>query len=375
MPARLDNIDSLPPRQTVGLGLMAGIGVGGILLLRDPWAWLSLLGVPVAVALAVTGRLRWVELGVREEETLPDSPLPLEVPPTEAKSPEAPFPWPPQVPTRMPDPVLGAVVALPGGTFWMGSKEGEPYARPDERPRHPVRVSPFCIGETVVTCAQWEVVMGEKRGEEPLHPVNRVTWEDAARFCNKASHREGRGACYKKGLGGWTWDRQADGYRLPTEAEWEYAARAGTEGPWSCSREELSQHGWFDETHEPGGPERDPTETFFLAERDRSHPVATRLRNPWGLYDIHGNVWEWCWDRYRRDAYSQADREVDPVVDAPNSGEQLFPRVVRGGSFGDTAVNLRSAPRLGRLGPSTSPPAYLLLLWRGFTAQFVLLTR
>jgi formylglycine-generating enzyme required for sulfatase activity len=129
---------------------------------------------------------------------------------------------------------------------------------------------------------------------------------------------------YREENGRWRWDRTADGYRLPTEAEWEYACRAGTETPWfwGGSEADAGQFAWF--SGNSGGTVR---------------PVMAKEPNPWGLFDMAGNVWEWCWDRYGDYA---AEEQQDP--EGPPLG---WWRVLRGGSFVDVPRDLRSADRSG----------------------------
>ena len=215
-------------------------------------------------------------------------------------------------------------VELTGGEFTMGSRDDDATAYDGERPRHRVRVGRFWIAEAPVTQAQYEALMGVNPSVDkgPEVPVNNVSWEDAVRFCNAISKREGRQVCYREEGGGWRWDRRADGYRLPTEAEWEYACRAGTKSAYSFGDDPaaLGKYAWFDEN-----------------SKGDAQPVKRKRPNPWGLHDMHGNVWEWCWDWYG--PYSN---EPSDMPQGPDSGED---RVLRGGSFDYSARNLRSALR------------------------------
>ncbi|WP_428267754.1 SUMF1/EgtB/PvdO family nonheme iron enzyme [Haliangium sp.] len=230
-------------------------------------------------------------------------------------------------------------IRLSGGTFLMGSPDSETGRDADESPRHRVRVSGFEIGQYEVTQAQWEAVMGNKPsycgwGCGPNRPVQNVSWLEAIEFLNRLTERENqrlpadqqRTPCYDENR---KWKRGCTGYRLPTEAEWEYAARAGTMTAYSFGDEvaKLGEYAWYDENW--GGS---------------LHPVGDRKGNPWGLHDVHGNVWEWCWDWYA-DKY-QADPQAAPRANpiGPMNGTY---RVVRGGSAGDQARVLRSANRSG----------------------------
>lgn len=221
-------------------------------------------------------------------------------------------------------------LGLSGGTFTMGSRDDDRQAQRRERPRSRRYVSAFAIAATPVTQAQYQAVMSDNpsRLQGAERPVEWVTWEDAARFCNALSEREGLRPCYSKDpRGAWVWERDADGYRLPTESEWEFACRAGTTGAYGLAGPdaELADYAWF---HGNANGE--------------THDVANKKRNPWGIFDMHGNVWEWCWDWHAQ--YAANDHS-----DGPKSGND---RVLRGGSFVNEPVHLRSAYR-GRAMPTT----------------------
>jgi formylglycine-generating enzyme required for sulfatase activity len=156
-------------------------------------------------------------------------------------------------------------------------------------------------------------------------PVENVPWFDAVRFCNALSQKEGLPPFYA--INGQTvavpdWNRP--GYRLPTEAEWEYACRAGTTTLFSFGDDydPLGQYGWYSNNYE-----------------GQTHPVGEKERNGFGLYDMHGNVWEWCWDGYDPDYYSKS-----PSVD-PRGPEVATFRVTRGGSWRDAPRQAQSAYR------------------------------
>jgi serine/threonine protein kinase len=218
---------------------------------------------------------------------------------------------------------------IPAGTFQMGSPDGT--GDENEHPQHEVRITrPFYLGVTEVTQAQYEAVMGNNpsffsatgNGMDNVagqstgqHPVETVSWFDAVKFCNKLSELEGRKPFYE--IDGETVrvpDWKALGYRLPTEAEWEYAC-AGDPA-------HLEKHAWFDRNSG-----RVP------------HPVGKKLTNRFGLHDMHGNVWEWCWDAYDKDYYKQSPR------DDPTGPDASARRVIRGGSWGNDARYLRAAYR------------------------------
>ena len=230
------------------------------------------------------------------------------------------------------------MVLIPSGSFMMGSpanEEGRFYrgdrgAYEDEEPMHEVQISSFCMTKTEVTQAKWVEVMGSN----PSYflncgghcPVDQVSWFDAVIFCNKLSSREGLRPCYRISGENVTWDRSANGYRLPTEAEWEYACRAGTTTRFYTgnSESDLARAGWYG-IHSGNG----------------IHPVGQKASNAWGLYDMHGNVWEWCWDWYDENYYSGLSAK-DP--EGPFSGSL---RVIRGGGWHNGARLCRSAVRCG----------------------------
>jgi formylglycine-generating enzyme required for sulfatase activity len=196
------------------------------------------------------------------------------------------------------------------------------------------------MGRYEVTQDQWQKVMNNN----PSYfsecgsdcPVENVTWYEALEFANELSRRAGYSKCYQlSGCSGRAGEgmvcatatfagTDCDGYRLATEAEWEYAARAETTTRWSFGDDEtlLEQYAWFDGN-----------------SQGQTHPVARLKPNPWHLYDMHGNVWEWCWDWY---GPYPAGAQEDPV--GPDAGEY---RVLRGGSFFFRAGFLRSAVRSG----------------------------
>jgi formylglycine-generating enzyme required for sulfatase activity len=210
------------------------------------------------------------------------------------------------------------MVSIPGGRFLMGDKD-EADAKP-----HEVAVSTFFMDKTLVTQDQYEKAMGENpsRWKGVNNPVEQVRWSDAVRFCNKRSELEGLRACYD--LKTWKCDFNADGYRLPTEAEWEYACRAGTSTAYFFGDDpsKLGDYAWFDKNS--GG---------------RPRPVGQKQPNAWGLHDICGNVWEWCNDFYTVDYYSES-----PLTDpkGPDAGQT---KVVRGGAWRFSAQRCRSGYR------------------------------
>jgi formylglycine-generating enzyme required for sulfatase activity/N-acetylneuraminic acid mutarotase len=200
---------------------------------------------------------------------------------------------------------------IPPGRFLRGTPWEKPDRQYDERP-HAVRITkPFRIGVTEVTQAQWEAVMGVNRSNfrGADLPVEKISWREAVEFCERLSRKEART------------------YRLPTEAEWEYACQAGATGPFAGTGR-LDDMAWYDGNS--GGT---------------THPIGTKQPNAWGLYDTHGNVAEWCSDIY--DADYPKTEAVDPV--GPCEG---LDRVIRGGSWAHFPLGCRSAAR------NSAPPSY-----------------
>jgi formylglycine-generating enzyme required for sulfatase activity len=227
-------------------------------------------------------------------------------------------------------------VLVKGGTFTMGSPASEPERAPavDDEVQHKVTVSPFYIGKYEVTQLEYEAVTGEN----PSHfkgddlPVENISWYDAIAYCNKRSEQEELIPAYTITGGNVIWDKSANGYRLPTEAEWEYACRAGTTTPFSTGANITTDQANYDGN--------EPYNRNAKGEsRKKTVSVGSFKSNPWGLYDMHGNVWEWCWDRWGS-GYEYALSEIDPKGAGPASCH-----VRRGGSWSTNAGGLRSAYR------------------------------
>jgi formylglycine-generating enzyme required for sulfatase activity len=217
---------------------------------------------------------------------------------------------------------------IPAGSFMMGSSDSAEqlagqYEKKEkdfagEFPQHPVRISKgFWMSRTEVTQGQYRSVMNDKPWsgkayvqEDPNNPAVYVSWDDAVEFCRRLSQKEGKT------------------YRLPTEAEWEYACRAGTTTRFSfdSSDSALGDYAWFDGNADKVG-------------QDYAHPAGQKNPNPWGLYDMHGNVFEWCSDYYDKKYYSNSP-SVDPK--GPPTG---ISRSVRGGSWDNNGNYLRSSYR------------------------------
>jgi formylglycine-generating enzyme required for sulfatase activity len=231
------------------------------------------------------------------------------------------------------------MVFINGGTFMMGSPDSELSRESDEQ-QHKVTVSGFYMGKYEVTQKDYQALMGTNpsniKGDNL--PVGKVNWYDAIEYCNALSKKEGLTAAYTLNGTQVTWNKKAKGYRLPTEAEWEYACRAGTITLFSTGNNILTSQGNYDGNYPYIGNVK---ETY----QEKTTAVGSFQPNAWGLYDMHGNVWEWCWDWY---GDYTGRSQTGPVGAA--SGVY---RVQRGGSGGSSVLGLRSANR-GRSLPDYS---------------------
>jgi formylglycine-generating enzyme required for sulfatase activity len=199
-------------------------------------------------------------------------------------------------------------VWIEGGEFLMGCGASDTECDDDEKPAHKVRVDGFWMGQYEVTQAQWQKLMGSNPSsfEGENRPVEQVSWDDAQEFIKKLNSRSGMT------------------FRLPTEAEWEYAARAGTKTVYSFGDNvnKLGEYAWYSAN-----------------SGSQTHPVGQKKPNVWGLYDMHGNVWEWCADWYDSSYYAK-DPSENPS--GPSGGSS---RVLRGGCWPSDARHVRSALR------------------------------
>ena len=228
----------------------------------------------------------------------PPSPPPA---PAAVKKPVSPTPFTEKLPNR----VTLEMVSLPAGQFLMGSPDSD-Y----EKPPHQVKVNSFAIGKYPVTQAQYEAVMGTNPSHfqnNPQNPVEKVSWDDAQAFCQKLSQITGKT------------------YGLPTEAEWEYACRAGTTTRYYFGDDasQLGDYAWY-----------------IANSQSKTHPVGQKKPNAWGLYDMSGNVWEWCEDDWH-DNYIGAPTDGSAWI---NNNDNDY-RIRRGGSWYYDPNNCRSAYR------------------------------
>jgi formylglycine-generating enzyme required for sulfatase activity len=233
---------------------------------------------------------------------------------------------------------------IPGGTFVMGSPDSEAGRSPDEGPQHPVTIRPFWMGKTEVTWDEYDLYWKQEevakrdalspdiktadaitRPTPPYadetfghgregHPVLCITHHAAMEYCRWLSGKTGKP------------------YRLPTEAEWEYAARAGSKSAYFFGDDpkQIGDYAWYATNSE-----------------DLTHPVGQKKPNPWGLHDIYGNVAEWCLDAYRNDYYSTFPTDKPTLAPVLVPTGSRFSHVARGGSWGDEPRRLRSAARRG----------------------------
>jgi formylglycine-generating enzyme required for sulfatase activity len=261
------------------------------------------------------------------------------------------------------------MIAVPSGGFMMGSPAMEKGRKDDEGPQHPVKIRPFWMGKCEVTWDEydlfWRARPGQKADTEPEmpkdadavtrptptypdetfnkgregHPVLAVSWHAAMQYCRWLSLKTGKV------------------YRLPTEAEWEYACRAGTK----------TAYFFGDNPGKLGG-----YACFADNSDDKTFKVGSKKPNPWGLYDMYGNVAEWCLDEYKKDTYAAFPLDKSSLSPVVLPSEKVFPRVARGGSWGDEAKDCRSAARLAsELAWNAQDPDRPRSIWWMWDADFV----
>jgi formylglycine-generating enzyme required for sulfatase activity len=210
------------------------------------------------------------------------------------------------------------MVLIPAGEFMMGCPSSDQDAVDAEKPQHRVRITrPFYLGKYPVTQEQWDAVMGGQATTGDDHhfkglknPVDTVSWQNCQEFLEQLNRRPGN---------------PGEKFQLPTEAQWEYACRAGSSTKYCYGDEEsrLGEYAWYDDNSE-----------------HKTHPVGEKKPNAWGLYDVHGNIWQWCEDRFGGGYYAKS-----PVDDPPGPAAGSD-RALRGGAWGSYARSCRSSSRL-----------------------------
>jgi formylglycine-generating enzyme len=232
---------------------------------------------------------------------------------------------------------INFMVKVQGGTFKMGSKDSDNSADNDEQKEHSVTVKDFEICKFEITVWQWKEYVKANKLKMPLkptwgwqdnYPINNITWYEAIAYCNWLSKREKLDLVYSQNGPNVTCDFTKNGYRLPTEAEWEYAAKGGNKSK---------------ETRYSGSNNQDEIAWHKGNSNASPHTIGTKLPNELGIYDMSGNVWEWCWDWYNKDYYKIEDGK-NPR--GPVMGER---KSVRGGSWDSKLNYMRPANRISTI--------------------------
>jgi formylglycine-generating enzyme required for sulfatase activity len=237
------------------------------------------------------------------------------------------------------------MVPIPGGTFVMGSPENEEGRKADEGPQHPVTLRPFYMGKCEVSWEEYDLYRKELGVENPevndktlAKTPDAITGPTPPYVDETYGHpREGHPAlCMTHHAAmeycAWLSKKTGKVYRLPTEAEWEYAARAGSKTAYFFGDDpaKLGEYAWYEDNSD-----------------DHTHPVLSKKPNPWGLYNMYGNVMEWCVDQYDKDYYRKSPLKEASLQPVNIPGPDRFPHVARGGSWSDKPEQLRSAARRG----------------------------
>jgi formylglycine-generating enzyme required for sulfatase activity len=249
---------------------------------------------------------------------------------------KSPTPRPQILTETLPGNIKLEMIKILAGSFTMGSDEYD-----GEKPKHQVKLQEFYLGKYPVTQEQYESVMGNNPSnfqDNPKNPVEQVSWDDAKEFCQKLNQFTG-----KK-------------YRLPTEAEWEYACRAGTQTRYYFGDDQsfLKEYAWYGDNSGDSFLDTikmwdaDPNwENYYKKLMDnncKTHPVGEKKLNNWGLYDMSGNVWEWCEDPWH-DSYANKPKNIKNNGNTIWSSSDISFRVLRGGSWSDDSRLCRSADR------------------------------
>lgn len=223
------------------------------------------------------------------------------------------------------------MIVVKGGTFMMGTKEN-PYIETDEQLAHKVTLKDFEIGKFEVTILEWLAYVRDENLKFPNinyisknSPIHSISWISAINYCNWLSKKNGLKPVYKRENNQYVCDFSANGYRLPTEAEWEFAAKGGNQ----TKNYKYS-----------GNNKADIIAWYKTNSKQHTHQVGTKLANELGIYDMSGNVWEWCWDWYNRDFY------LTESGNNPKGPERGTERCLRGGSWDSKLYSLRCANRL-----------------------------
>ena len=230
-------------------------------------------------------------------------------------------------------PPLPQMITVEGGEFTMGCSKKDAPCDKDERPAHTVKLNTFLISKYEVSTAEYRQFAAETKTKLPATewkmqdnlPITNVLWEEAVLFCNWLSTKQGLKPAYIRKGNLFECDFSANGFRLPTEAEWEFAARGGS----------LTKSFKYS-----GGNTLDEIAWHKGNSKETPHTVGTKLPNELGIYDMSGNVWEWCWDWYNKDFY-KLEKGNNPK--GPERGER---RSVRGGSWDSQPNYVRPANRI-----------------------------
>ncbi|MEI7686928.1 MAG: formylglycine-generating enzyme family protein [Planctomycetota bacterium] len=234
------------------------------------------------------------------------------------------------------------MMPIPGGTYMMGSPADEKNREAHEGPQHPVTLKPFWIGKCEVTWDEydlyWQKKQDFKKSDDPATKLADAVSKPTPPYADETF---GHGRDNQPALCmtvhaamhycQWLSAKTGKRYRLPTEAEWEWACRAGTTTPWFFGNDEakLGDYAWFEGNSD-----------------DKTHVVAKKKPNPWGLYDIYGNVAEWCVDYYQADYYAKFPTDKASLQPVNQPRQFRYPYVVRGGSWSQGPERCRSATRL-----------------------------